>query len=65
LEPEDVETNIVRIDIGAIPLSWDEIAGRLSHAGIKANRPLGGSWRLVTHRDVDHDDVERLVAALQ
>jgi threonine aldolase len=50
LEPEDVETNIVRIDIGAIPLSWEEIAGRLSQAGIKANRPLGGAKRTVVKR---------------
>ena len=65
VELDAVETNIVRIDMDAIPLSWEEIAGRLDGAGIKANRPLGGSWRLVTHRDVDHDDVERLVGALR
>jgi threonine aldolase len=65
LQPDDVETNIVRIEIDALPLSWDQIGGRLSQAGIKANRPLGGSWRLVTHRDVDHEDVERLVGAIR
>lgn len=65
LDPDSVETNIVRIDFDAIPLSWDEVAGRLSGARIKANRPFGGSWRLVTHRDVDHDDVDRLVNAIR
>jgi threonine aldolase len=40
------------------------VAEKLSAAGIKANPPFGRSWRLVTHRDVDVDDVDRLLKAL-
>ncbi|HEY6634260.1 MAG TPA: GntG family PLP-dependent aldolase [Acidimicrobiia bacterium] len=64
IEPSEVETNLVRVEFAAIGLSWDEVAGRLEGAGIKVNPPLKGGWRIVTHRDVDHVDVERLFAAL-
>jgi threonine aldolase len=59
-----VETNMVRLDFDGLDVSWAEVSGRLEDAGIKANKPFGGSWRLVTHRDVDASDVDRLVTAL-
>jgi threonine aldolase len=59
-----VETNMVRLDFDGLGVSWAAISGLLEGAGIKANKPFGGSWRLVTHRDVDASDVDRLVAAL-
>jgi hypothetical protein len=37
---------------------------RLDDAGTKVNPPVGGAWRIVTHRDVDQSDAERLIAAL-
>lgn len=61
---DDVETNMVRVDIDALGMPWTEIKARLDAAGVRANPPLVGGWRLVTHRDVDRDDVERLLAAL-
>jgi hypothetical protein len=45
-------------------MDWAEVAERLDRANIEANSPLKGGWRLVTHRDVDADDVDRLFAAL-
>jgi threonine aldolase len=60
----EVETNMVRVDIGAIGMQWAELKDRLDNAGVRANPPILGGWRLVTHRDVDRDDVDRLLTAL-
>ncbi len=65
VDPGGVETNMVRVDFGALGMTWDEVADRLEKAGLKANRPMGGFWRLVTHRDVDAGDLDRLLAALR
>ncbi len=61
---DSVETNIVNVVVDHLKRSWEEIAGRLVEAGIKANAPINGVWRLVTHRDVDAVDIDRLVAAV-
>jgi threonine aldolase len=61
---DSVETNMVRIDFPLLGMEWAEIGPRLAGAGVKANPPIGGGWRLVTHRDVDAADVDRLVGAL-
>jgi len=59
-----VETNMVRIDFPSLGVEWPEMATRLAAAGIKVNPPLAGGWRLVTHRDVDITDVERLLGVI-
>jgi threonine aldolase len=65
VDPELTETNMVRVEFPAIGMEWDEVEGRLDAAGLKANPPLGGfAWRLVTHRDVNADDVTRLLDSL-
>lgn len=65
VDPADVETNMVRVDFAALGLEWEDVNDRLRSAGVKVNPPLGGlAWRLVTHRDVDADDVKRLLDAL-
>ncbi|HET9259711.1 MAG TPA: GntG family PLP-dependent aldolase [Acidimicrobiia bacterium] len=64
IEPGDVETNLVLIGFAALGMDWPEVSERLSKANIKANPPIKGGWRLVTHRDVDDNDVDRLFAAL-
>jgi len=61
---DQIETNMVRVDVEALGMGWPEVKGRLDAAGVKANPPMGASWRLVTHRDVDAADVDRLVGAL-
>jgi threonine aldolase len=64
LDPALVETNMVRLDFSALGIDWPEMEDQLDGAGIKVNPPIGGSWRIVTHRDVDSTDVERLLGAL-
>jgi threonine aldolase len=60
-----VDTNIVNVALEHLSIGWDELAERLRHHRILANPPLvGGLWRLVTHRDVDAADVDRLLAAI-
>ena len=58
------ETNIINVDFEQLGLSWDEMANRLGSAGLKANPPTAGRWRIVTHRDVNAEDGDRLIAAI-
>ncbi|MGH8946427.1 MAG: threonine aldolase family protein [Acidimicrobiia bacterium] len=62
---DEVETNMVRVEFITLGMEWEEVSSRLAGAGIKANRPRQGWWRIVTHRDVDADDAARLVDALE
>lgn len=64
LDASQVETNMVRLDFAALGIDWPEMKERLDGAGIKVNPPIGGAWRIVTHRDVDGSDVERLLGVL-
>jgi threonine aldolase len=64
VDVDSVETNMVRVDFSRVGLSWPELSDRLDSAGIKASAPSGGAWRIVTHRDVDAADVDRLVTQL-
>lgn len=64
IDPASVETNMVLVDFGALDMSWDEVSSRLKAGGLKVNPPLAGNWRIVTHRDVDAEDAERLISAL-
>ena len=65
VNPQAVETNMVQVDVGRLPVPWDEWARRLSEARIKVNPPVGGVLRLVTHRDVSQTDVDRLIDELR
>ncbi len=64
VDPADVETNIVRVAVDHLPAPWPEIAERARADGVRVLGPMGGMWRLVTHRDVDIADVDRLVRAI-
>lgn len=64
IDPASVETNMVLVDFDALGMRWDEVAGRLAAGGLKVNPPMAGKWRIVTHRDVDAGDADRLIAAL-
>jgi len=64
VDPGEVETNLVLVDFDALGLTWDEVRRRLEDAHVKVNPPLKGNWRIVTHRDVEESDVERLLTAL-
>lgn len=60
-----IETNIVNVGVQDSRLNWSEVSAALKGAGIKTNAPRGGVWRLVTHRDVDDSDVERLLNVIK
>jgi threonine aldolase len=60
-----VETNMVRLQFETLGIEWPEMKSRLDQNGIKVNPPLGGGWRIVTHRDVDATDAERLLGILE
>jgi threonine aldolase len=64
VDPSLVETNMVRVRFSELGVEWHELESRFDSAGIKANRPLADAMRIVTHRDVDSNDVDRLLAAL-
>jgi threonine aldolase len=64
IEPEAVETNMIRVDFGSLGMSWDEVSDRLRSAMVKASPPAAGKWRIVVHRDVDATDADRLLASL-
>lgn len=64
VEPTAVDTNIVNLDFDEVEMGWDETKQRLDSAGVLANAPVGKWWRIVTHRDVDDGDVDRLLDAL-
>jgi threonine aldolase len=64
VDVDSVETNMVRIEFSRIGISWPELSDRLDDAGIKASSPNSGKWRVVTHRDVNAEDVDRLISAV-
>lgn len=65
LDPNSVETNIVNVAVDHLPVPIDAALAAVRANGMLVNPPLfGGVWRLVTHRDVDRDDVDRLVTTL-
>jgi len=63
VDPEITETNMVRVEVGKLSGGWAPVRARLKESGVVVRDPLAGTVRLVTHRDVDGADVERLLAA--
>ena len=64
LNPEEVETNIIIFYFNHPHLSISELLNRLQEKGILALGVFGGV-RLVTHKDVDDEDVERAIKAFR
>ena len=63
VDPGATETNMVRVQVEMLRGGWAPVRSRLREAGILFNNPYAGSLRLVTHRDVDDADADRLLAA--
>ena len=61
LNPDHVETNIIIFDFDHPKLSRQEFMDKLKENGILASNPKFGI-RLVTHNDIDDDDVDRLIS---
>jgi threonine aldolase len=62
---DQVETNFVLVDVGALGLDPDEAVARLRAEGVLLSFAAPpGVLRAVTHLDVDRDDAERAVDAI-
>jgi threonine aldolase len=59
---DQVETNMVFVDTEAVGLPLLETLGRLKDLGVGATH-TAGKVRMVTHLDIDDDDVELVLAA--
>lgn len=55
-----VESNIVNVSLSAFSGDFSTLWDSLQAAGLVTGAAYGGTWRLVTHRDVDRADVDRL-----
>ena len=62
LKPDDVETNIIFADPTSLGLSATEMVDRLRDEGVLATL-VAGKVRMLTHRDVSTDDIDRAIAA--
>jgi threonine aldolase len=62
VDPEGVETNIVFVDPAALETSARDLVDRLRGEGVLATI-VAGKVRMLTHRDVTADDVERAIGA--
>jgi threonine aldolase len=64
VDPKQVETNMVQVDASLLPVPFESWKPFLERAAVKVNPPFGSTIRLVTHRDLDRADVDRLVGTL-
>lgn len=63
VDPSAVETNIVNVDSSTVA-PFEQLRERCNAARILISHPRLGVLRLVTHRDVDKADVDRLIDLL-
>jgi threonine aldolase len=64
LNPAEVETNIIVFYFNHPKITIPELLNKLKEKGILALGVFGGV-RLVTHKDVDDEDVERAIKAFR
>ena len=58
---EQVQTNFVQIDVGALGLSQMEAMKRLLDEGVRLSTTMGTRLRAVTHLDISDEDVDRAI----
>jgi threonine aldolase len=61
VDPAAVETNIVCAPLERLP---DKIVDRLAERGVRCGTIDARTGRFVTHKDIDDDDLDRAIAAL-
>ena len=62
VEPEDVETNFVQIDLAPLGLTQADALERLHQAGVGLSGTVHPTrLRAVTHLDVTDEDIERAI----
>lgn len=64
IDPSMVESNIVPVRAAGLPAPLEEIRAALADVGVSTSPAYAGTWRLVTHRDVDRADVTVLVKVI-
>ncbi len=63
VDPDQVETNFVQLDVGRLGLDRDEALARLREAGVGLSSTIHPTVvRAVTHLDVDDEAIDRAVA---
>jgi len=58
LDPSDVETNILVVDL--VGCGSRELTAKLREHGVLASPTGPSQMRFVTHRDVDMDEIEKV-----
>jgi len=59
---EQVETNFVQVNVGALDLDASDALARLAQDGIGLSATAHpGVLRAVTHLDIDDDDIEQAI----
>jgi threonine aldolase len=62
VDPDQVETNFVQLDVGALGLGRDEALARLREAGVGLSSTIHPTVvRAVTHLDLDDDAIDRAI----
>jgi threonine aldolase len=62
VDPEDVETNFVQLDVAPLNLTHSDALERLHQAGVGLSATIHpGVLRAVTHLGVDDEDIERAI----
>jgi threonine aldolase len=64
VEPDDVETNFVGVDVTTLGLTAAEARGRIAAEGVLVGALRPGVLRVATYLGVNDDDVERAVEAI-
>ncbi len=62
--PHNVETNIVIFDVSGAGITTAEFSARLKFSGVLINGINATEMRLLTHNDVNRDDIERAVSVI-
>ena len=64
VDVEQVQTNMVLLLSDGVTFELGDLQEAADKEGVKLPRPAAGRMRLVTHRDVDTTDVERLLSVV-
>ena len=65
VQPENVVSNMVLVDVRPLGIGHEAALARIRERGILALRAMPGILRLVIHRDIDDDGIERTVSAFE
>jgi threonine aldolase len=65
VDPESVETNMVYVDLSPFGREASEVAELLAPEGVVTLGGAGPTMRLVTHKDVPADGIERALEAFK